>query len=102
VRFEFESRIVSFYFSFIFVEFGESRLLVSWCAGGRCSMASSDEDHGRSRRPSAEDRGWSHRSSTRWPGGQEVAWHRVRSALGTWRLGVQISWLSLKTMVDGL
>jgi hypothetical protein len=42
-------------------------LLVSWCAGGRCDMACSDEDHGRSRRPSVEDRGWSHRSGTRWP-----------------------------------
>jgi hypothetical protein len=30
-------------------------LLVSWCAGGRCGMASSDEDHSRSRRPGAED-----------------------------------------------
>jgi hypothetical protein len=27
-------------------------------------MADSDEDHGRSRKPSAEDRGWSHRSGT--------------------------------------
>jgi hypothetical protein len=30
-RFEFKSGIVSFYFSFIFISFGESRLLVSWC-----------------------------------------------------------------------
>jgi hypothetical protein len=37
-------------------------LLVSWCAGGRCGMACSDEDRGRSRRSGAEDRGWSHRS----------------------------------------
>jgi hypothetical protein len=36
VRFEFESGIVLFYFSFILVSFGESRLLVSWCVGGRC------------------------------------------------------------------
>jgi hypothetical protein len=43
VRFEFESGIVSFYFSFIFVSFGESFLLVSWCASGRCGMACSDE-----------------------------------------------------------
>jgi hypothetical protein len=57
VRFEFKSEIVSFYFSFTFVSFGESRLLVSWCAGGRCGMTCSDEDHDRSRRPSAEDRG---------------------------------------------
>jgi hypothetical protein len=34
-------------------------LLVSWCAGDRCDMADSNEDRGRSRRPSAEDRGWS-------------------------------------------
>jgi hypothetical protein len=37
---------------------GESHLLVSWCAGDRCGIAGSDEDHGRSRRPGAEDRGW--------------------------------------------
>jgi hypothetical protein len=36
-------------------------LLVSWCAGGRCGMACNNEDHGRNRRPGAEDRGWSHR-----------------------------------------
>jgi hypothetical protein len=65
-RFEFESGIVLFCFSFIFVLFGEPRLLVSWCAGGRCGMACSDEDRDRSMRPGAEDRGWSHRSSTRW------------------------------------
>jgi hypothetical protein len=47
-------------------------LLVSWCADGRCDMAGSDEDRGRSRRPSAEDRGWSHRSGTQWPDDQEV------------------------------
>jgi hypothetical protein len=86
-KFEFESRIVSFYFSFTFSSFGESRLLVSWCVGGRCGMACSDEDRARSRRPGAEDRGWSHRSSTRWPGDQEVRWCRVRSAPGMWRLG---------------
>jgi hypothetical protein len=47
-------------------------LLVSWCAGGRCGMACSDEDRGRSRRPDAEDQGWSHRSGISWPGGREV------------------------------
>jgi hypothetical protein len=40
-----------FYFSFILVSFGESRLLVSWCAGGRCGMACNDEGRDRSRRP---------------------------------------------------
>jgi hypothetical protein len=73
-RFEFESKIVLFCFSFTFVSFEESRLLISWCAGGRCGMTCSDEDHGRSRRLGAEDRGWSHRSDTRWPGDREVGW----------------------------
>jgi hypothetical protein len=77
-------------------------LLVSWCAGGRCGMTCSDEDRDRSRRPGAEDRGWLHRSGTRWPGVQEVGWRRVRFAPDTWRLGARVSWLSLKTKVDGL
>jgi hypothetical protein len=38
---------------------GESRLLISWCAGDRCNIAGNDKDHGRSRSPSAEDRGCS-------------------------------------------
>jgi hypothetical protein len=70
--FEFESMIVSFCFSFIFVLFGESRLHVSWCAGGRCGMTCSDEDRDKTRRPGAEDRGWSHRSGTRWLSDREV------------------------------
>jgi hypothetical protein len=102
VRFEFESGIVSFCFSFTFVLFGESCLLVSWCACGRCDMACNDEDHGRSRRPGAEEYGWSHRSATRWPSGREVGWRRVLSAPDTWRLGARVSGLSLKTKVDGL
>jgi hypothetical protein len=65
-------------------------------------MACSDDDHGRSRRPGAEDRGWSHMSGTRWPGDQEVGWHCVQSAPCTWRREVRVSWLSLKTKVDGL
>jgi hypothetical protein len=65
-------------------------------------MAYSDEDRGSNRRPGAEDRGLSHRSSTRWSGDREVRWRRVRSAPGTWRLGAQVSWLSLKTSGDGL
>jgi hypothetical protein len=89
-----------FYFTFIFVSFGEPRLLVSWCAGGRCSMMYSDEDHGRSRRPNAEDWGWSHMSGTQWSSDQEVRWRCVRSAPCMWRQGAQISWLSLKIKVD--
>jgi hypothetical protein len=33
-------------------------LFVSWCVGDRCGIASSDKDHGRSRRPGADNRGW--------------------------------------------
>jgi hypothetical protein len=55
VRFEFKSEIVSFCFSFTFVSFGESYLLVSWCAGGRYGMTCSDEDRDRSRRSGVED-----------------------------------------------
>jgi hypothetical protein len=99
VRFEFEYGIVLFYFSFTFVSFRESCLLVSWCAGGRYDMVCSDEDRGRSRRPGAEDQGWSHRSGTRWLGSREVGWRRVRSAPDTWRPEARVSWLSLKTKV---
>jgi hypothetical protein len=62
-------------------------------------MTCSDEDRGRSRRPNAEDRVWSHRSGTQWPDGREVGWRRVRSAPGTWRLEARVSWLSLKSKV---
>jgi hypothetical protein len=48
-------------------------------------MACSNEDHGRSRRPGAEDRGLSHKSGTWWPGDLEVRWRCVRSAPCTWR-----------------
>jgi hypothetical protein len=72
VRFEFESGILSFCFSFTLVSFRESCLLVLWCAGGRCGMACSVGDRGRSRRPSAEGWRWSNRSGTRWPGDREV------------------------------
>jgi hypothetical protein len=77
-------------------------LLVSWCAGGRCGMTCSDEDRGRSRRHGAEERGWSHRSGTRWLLDREVEWCCVRSAPCTWRRGARVSWLSFKTKVDGL
>jgi hypothetical protein len=35
--------------------YGESCLLVSWCAGGKCDMVGRDENRGRSRRPRVED-----------------------------------------------
>jgi hypothetical protein len=98
-RFEFESGIVLFFFYLYFI----------WRITFTCLMvcmwqvrACNDEDRGRSRRPGAEDRGWSQRSGTQWPGGQEVGWRCVRSAPGTWRLGVRVSCLSLKTKVNGL
>jgi hypothetical protein len=50
--FEFESKIFHC-FIFIFVSYGESLLLVSWCVGGMCGMAGNDEDRARSRRPGA-------------------------------------------------
>jgi hypothetical protein len=55
VRFEFEFETVLFCFSFTFVSFEESCLLVSWCAGDRCGMTCSDEDRGRNKRPGAEE-----------------------------------------------
>jgi hypothetical protein len=61
-----------------------------------------DEDRGRSRRYGAEDRGWSHRSGTRWLHDREVGWHRVQSVPYTWRWGARVSYLSLKTKFDGL
>jgi hypothetical protein len=45
-------------------------LRIVWCAGGRCDITGSDEDRGRSRRPGAEDRGWS--SIGRILGGQMI------------------------------
>jgi hypothetical protein len=65
-------------------------------------MTCSDDDRDRNRRPDAEDRRWSHRSGTRWPGGREVGLYRVRSAPGTWRLEVRVSLLSLNIKVDSL
>jgi hypothetical protein len=72
-------------FTFIFVLFGESWLLISWCAGGRCGTAGSDEDGGRSRRPGVDDREWSHKSGTRWLDDREIGWSRVWSEPFMWR-----------------
>jgi hypothetical protein len=94
-RFEFESGIGLFCFSFTFVSFGESCLLVSWCAGGRCSMACNNEDRGRSRRHGAEDRGWSDRSGTQWWGDRVVGWRCVSIALGGQSLSLSLSPYSL-------
>jgi hypothetical protein len=89
-------------FTFIFILFGESCWLISWCAGNMCSVMGSNEDCGRSTRPGAEDREWSHRSDTWWPHNQEVGWSWVRSTPCTRRWGAWVCWLSLKTKVYGL
>jgi hypothetical protein len=65
-------------------------------------MVCNNEDRGRSRRPDAEDRRWSHKLITRWPGDQGVTWRCVRSTPCTSRRGARVSWLSLKTKADGL
>jgi hypothetical protein len=59
-------------FTFIFVSFEESCLLVLWCAGDRCGIVDKDEDHGINRRHGAEDQRWSHRSGIRWSDDREV------------------------------
>jgi hypothetical protein len=70
-------------FTFIFVSSGESCLLVSWCTDGRRGMMGSNENHDRSRRPGAENWGWSHSSDTQWPydwkvGATVCGLHRAR------------------------
>jgi hypothetical protein len=50
--------------------YGESCLLVLWCAGGRCDIVNSDEDRNKSMRPGAEDWGWS--STGRVLGGRAI------------------------------
>jgi hypothetical protein len=64
-------------------------------------MTCSDEDHCRSRRHGAEGRGWLHRLGTRCPGDREVGWRCVQPAPCTWRREARVSWLSLKTKVNG-
>jgi hypothetical protein len=59
LRFEFEFGTFPWFYPINFVSCEESCLLVSWCAGDRCGMVASDKDHGRSRRPGAQDEGWS-------------------------------------------
>jgi hypothetical protein len=54
--FEFESGTFQWFYYLYLYSFGESWLLVSWCAGDMCDMVSIDEDRGRSRIPGAEDR----------------------------------------------
>jgi hypothetical protein len=54
VRFEFESETFSLFYLYL-CSCGESCLPVLCCAGGRCDMDRSNEDHGKNRRPGAED-----------------------------------------------
>jgi hypothetical protein len=85
-----------------FIPYGESHLLVSWCAGDRCDMVGSDVDRGSSRRLGTEDRGWSHKSGTQWPDDRKVRWCCVWSAPCMRRQGARDSWFGLKTKGDGL
>jgi hypothetical protein len=79
---------------------GELRFLVSWCVGDRCDLVGSDEDHGSSGRPGAEDH--------RWLSIGRVFDSRVIGRSSdvvcdpcTCRRGARVSWLSLKTKVVG-
>jgi hypothetical protein len=73
IRFEFESGIVRLFYLYL-CSCGESRLLVSWCAGDKCDMTVNDEGLGKSRRLGVED--WE-RSGT----------YRVLDDLTIWRSG---------------
>jgi hypothetical protein len=90
-RFEFESGIALFCFSFTFVSL-ENHICLS-------------------RGVQVADAAWRAETRTvagvgdlvqRIGDGREVGWRRVWSAPSTWRLGARVSWLSLKTKVDGL
>jgi hypothetical protein len=101
VRFEFESGIVLFCFSFLLSLFRvENRVCLSrgvqvagaaWRAATRTVARVADlvQRTGDGR-------------TGRVLGGRVVGWRLVRSSPGTWRLGARVSWLSLKTKVEGL
>jgi hypothetical protein len=76
-------------------------LLVSWCAGGRCGMACSDEDHGWSRRVQRTGDGRTGRvlggRAIERSSGAVYGLHRARGDEEREFLG-----LSLKTKVNGL
>jgi hypothetical protein len=97
---------------YYFCSYEESCLLVSWCAGGRCDMVANDEDHGRSRRPSAEDQRWSStgrysmaRRSGGWVMPCAVCTVHIEMRSTSFLVETQnqgrVSWLSFKTKVDG-
>jgi hypothetical protein len=71
MRFEFESRTFLLFYLYLYfiwrIAFG-CLVVCRW----QVRHGGSDKDCGMSRRPSAEDRGWSHRSGTQWPGDPEV------------------------------
>jgi hypothetical protein len=60
-------------------------------------MTGSDEDHGRSRRPSAVDQGWSGIDRVLGSWMIERSGDAVWSAPCTWKRGARVSLLSLKT-----
>jgi hypothetical protein len=105
-------RDISVVLLYYFCSYGESCLLVSWCVGGRCDMVANDEDHGRSRRPSAEDQMWSStgrysmaRRSGGWVMPCAVCTVHIEMRSTSFLVEPQnqgrVSWLSFKTKVDG-
>jgi hypothetical protein len=89
-RFEFKSRIF------------QGVLPLSWCVSDRYDIADSDDNRGRNRRPSVEDRRWS--STGRVLGGWAIGRSNntvcgLHCAQGDDEHG--FFWLSLKTKVDG-
>jgi hypothetical protein len=103
MRFEFEFGTVSFSFSFTFVSLenhvclshGVQVASAAWRAATRIVAGVGDlvqrTEDGRTGRVLGGG-----------PGDREVGWRRVRSAPCTWRREARVSWLSLKTKVDGL
>jgi hypothetical protein len=65
-------------------------------------MTDNDEDCGRSRRSGAEHRGWPHMLGIWWLDYRKVGWRCVWYAPCIRRWWAWVSWLSIKTKVDGL
>jgi hypothetical protein len=57
-RFEFESETYWLFYLYL-CSCGETCLLVSWCACGRCDMADIDKNCGMSRKPGVKNQRWS-------------------------------------------
>jgi hypothetical protein len=73
-------------------------LFVSWCVGGRCGMTYSDEDHGKSRRPDADDQGRSHMLGTRWRFGLKTCYDGFSLVWASKPMVKVCEWFDLKTI----